>query len=654
PSILNVPGAIDQAHIVVKNTMVPVIMEECGQKGVKVVIINTAGFKEIGGEEIELEKKIGELGQKYNLRIFGPNCQGIINTDENVRAYANFTFARPQPGYISILAQSGGVGEVVHQRLVDLGVGTRMYASNGNAADISIPEILNYWAGDEKTKVIILHIESLANPLEFMKAARKVTRHKPILGMKTGRTELGARAVVSHTGSLMKADTAVEAIFDKCGIISFRNQEDLCQAAIAFVSQPVPAGPNVGIITNTGGPGIIATDECIEAGLNLPDLSEETKKNLKANLFAEASVSNPLDVLATAGPKEYAAALEALLKDPNIDSLMVNFITPFFIDCQGVAQEMARLSQNTKKTIVSVIMTDKKNNQPVLQTIKESGIPVYDLPETAALALSALVKYGEYQKRPAEKPPVFPDVDKAAVQQIINEAKKSNREILSAEEVFKLLNAYKIPLVKSVFIPVPISSGKDASDIQTVAKKVGYPVVLKLDSPEVIHKTEQGGVILGIENEKQLKNEFKIFRKKFIGKNAKFMVQSYLSGGQEVIIGASAVPDLGHLILFGLGGIFVEVLNDVAFRVAPLTEHEARGMIQSIKGYRILKGTRGQPGVELNKLTEIVLRLSQLVTDHPRIKELDLNPVMAGAEYALVVDARIKLRPSKNFLTVSS
>ncbi|MCK5578232.1 MAG: acetate--CoA ligase family protein, partial [Planctomycetes bacterium] len=638
PSILKVPGEVDLAHIVVKNTMVPMVMEECGQKGVKFVIINTAGFKEIGGDGIELEKKIVEIGRKHNIRIFGPNCQGIINTDEKVRAYANFTFARPEAGYISVLAQSGGVGEVIHQRLVDLGTGTRLYASNGNAADISIPEILQYWATDEKTRVIILHIESLADPRAFMKVALEVTKHKPILGMKTGRTELGARAVVSHTGSLMKADTAIEAVFDKCGIISFRNQEELCQAAIGLATQPVPAGPNVGIITNTGGPGIIATDECIEAGLSLPDISEITRNFLKENLFAEASVSNPVDVLATAGPKEYGAAIGALLKDSGIDSVMINFITPFFVDCEGVAKEMVRLAQDASKPILAVIMTDKKRKGEVVKIIKDGGIPVYDLPESASRALGAMTKYGEYQRRPDEKIVGFKDVNKVRVKEIIDQAKKEQREFLLAREVIELLEVYKIPVVESVFINNP-------EDFRQIADQIKYPVVFKVDSQDVVHKSDQGGVVLGVNNEQQLLKELNDFRAKFTGPDVRFVVQEYLSGGKEIIIGVNQVEGLGHLIMFGLGGIFVEVLKDVSFKIAPLTEHEARGLIQSTKGFAVLKGVRGEAGVDLNKLTEIILRISQLVTDHPEIRELDLNPVLAYNQsgQTKVVDARIRI-----------
>ncbi|MBI4835482.1 MAG: acetate--CoA ligase family protein [Planctomycetes bacterium] len=638
PSITQVPGEVDLAHIVVKNTMVPAMMEECGKKGVKFVIINTAGFKEIGGDGIELEKQIKEIAKKYNIRIFGPNCQGVMNSDTVNPTYANFTFTKIKPGHISILAQSGGVGEVINQRLYQLDVGIRMYASNGNAADISIPEILEFWGNDEKTRVIVLHVESLSNPREFMRVCKAITNRKPILGMKTGRTAMGARAVMSHTGSLMKADTSIEAIFDKCGIISFKNQEEICQAAIAFASQPIPKGPNVGILTNTGGPAIIATDECIEGGLSLPDLSEGTKKHLKANLFPEATVSNPVDVLATAGPKEFAVAVESMLKDENIDSLLVNFVTPFFVDCAGVAKEMVRIAQAATKPIVINTMTDKTQWKETMDILKAGGLPTYDLAENAAKALVAMTKYGEYQRKQDEPVASFADTDKKAARQIIEQAKKRCCEFLSLGEALGVLYAYKIPATK-------FTIADTAEDIMTSADYVGYPMVLKVDSADIIHKTDKGGVALNIMDKKTLKEKVDSFQKQFKGCQFKYMAQEYLTKGREVIIGASHVEGLGHLVMFGLGGVFVEVLKDVSFKVAPLSEHEARGMIQSIKGFAILKGTRGEKGVDLNRLAEFLMRVSQLLTDCPEIRELDLNPIMLYPEKdkCKVVDVRIRI-----------
>ncbi|MDI6732912.1 MAG: acetate--CoA ligase family protein [Planctomycetota bacterium] len=642
PSITAVQGNVDLAHIVVKNTMVPQIMEECGKKGVKAVIINTAGFKEIGSDGIALENQVVEIGRRQGVRICGPNCQGVMNTEESNPVYANFTYTRIKSGFISILAQSGGVGEVINQRLSELGIGIRMYASNGNAADVSIPEILQYWAGDDKTRVIILHIESLANPHEFIEVAKRITPLKPILGIKTGRTELGARAVASHTGSLMKADTAVESVFKKCGIISFNNQEDICQCAIAFAQQPIPQGRSVGIITNTGGPGIITTDECIEGGLNIAELSEETRTHLKSHLFPEATVSNPVDVLATAGPKEYAIAIESLLSDPKVDSVIINFITPFFVDCEGVAREIKRISAEAKKPLLAVVMTDKKQWAGTLEIIKSSGVPVYDLPETASKALVALTRYGEYRSSElgVRSEVMFNDVNIAETRKIISDTKKSGREFLSLGEALAVLYNYRIPSAKFVLV-------ERLEDIPSAVNYVGFPLVLKVDAPEIIHKTEEKAVFLNITTKEALKDVIDNISKKpsrcDIG--TRYLIQEYLTGGREVIIGGNYIESLGHLIMFGLGGIFVEVIKDVAFAINPLSRLEVEEMIHSIKGFKILAGVRGQKPVDMDKLVEIMLRVSQLLNDCPEIKEIDLNPIMLypEKERCSVVDVRIRV-----------
>ena len=329
-NITDVPGDVDLVHIVIPNKFVPFAMDDCGKKNVKVAIINTAGFKEIGGKGAELEELVAEKAREHGIRVFGPNCQGIINTDSDVRAYCNFTFTKPETGGISIVAQSGGVGEVINQRFSELGVGVRMYASNGNACDVSIPEILRYWGEDEKTRVIVLYVEGISDYSEFMEVASEVTAKKPILAMKAGRTEEGAKAASSHTGGLARMEIVTELIFERTGILTFRDEEELCQAAAAFASQPVPAGNRVGLITNTGGPAIIATDELVEAGLEIPPLSEGAEKVLRESLYGAASVNNPIDVLATANAGHFRAAMDVLMDEEQIDSVYINFVTPFF------------------------------------------------------------------------------------------------------------------------------------------------------------------------------------------------------------------------------------------------------------------------------------------------------------------------------------
>jgi acetyltransferase len=398
-TITDVPGEVELVHIVIPSKFAPMAVEDCGKKGVKVVIINSAGFKEVGGEGVEIENKVMEIAKQYGMRIFGPNCQGIINTDPDVRAYCNFTFTMPETGSISIVAQSGGVGEVINQRFSELGVGVRMYASNGNACDVSIPEMIKYWGDDEGTKVIVVHVESLPDPAAFMAAAKEAAAKKPVLGMKTGRTTEGARAVSSHTGGLATIDIATELIFEKCGMATFRDEEELCQAAVAFATQPVPKGNRVGIITNTGGPAIIATDELVGAGLVMPPLSTGAEEVLREKLFAAASVNNPIDVLATGGAEHFRAAIDVLMDEPDIDSVFINFVTPFFVDTDSIAKEIAEVNRLGIKPIICNLMTDKRQWTGTIGILNEAGVPHYSFPETAARSLVAMTRLGELRKR---------------------------------------------------------------------------------------------------------------------------------------------------------------------------------------------------------------------------------------------------------------
>ncbi len=640
PSILDVPEEVDVAHIVVKNALVPAILEDCARSKVRSVIINTAGFSEVGSEGADLEKSIIEIARRGGVRVFGPNCQGIMNSDPEIRAYCNFTFTRMTEGEISIVAQSGGVGEVINQRLYSLGEGFRMYASNGNGADISIPEIIKYWGDDDRTKVIVVHIESLRDPREFMEVAKLAALKKPILGMKTGRTREGARAVVSHTGRLMGEEIPIELILEDCGIVSFDDQDELCQAAIAFSKQPLPDGNRVAILTNSGGPGIIATDGCIEAGLGLPELSAETQKSLRDSLYPEATVSNPVDVLATATPEHYGLTLSELVKDPNIDSVLVNFITPFFVDCESVAREIVRAAGTSKKPILSVIMTDKEQQAETLRIVKSGGVPAYDFAEMATKVLRAMVRMREYREDREDVFQPFADVDRENAHAIVDSARAQKIETLTAEESIRLLNCYRIPFVRTEVRTC-------AEECVSAAKEIGFPVAMKIDSPDVAHKTESGGISLDIRDEAHLKRELERLKTRFANPARQYVIQEYMTGGTEVIVGSKRVQGVGHVVMFGLGGILVEIMKDVVFRFAPLTKRAAHKMIRSISCFPILHGYRGRENVDIERLAEILARISQLVLDLPEIQELDLNPVVAYGDSfrTAAVDVLVRITP---------
>ena len=634
-SVSEIPDEVDLVNISIKNTLVPYVLEDCGKKGVKFAIVHTAGFKEVGEEGLQLERQIVEIAHKYGMRIYGPNSQGIQNSDPAISVYANFTFVPMSPGNISIVAQSGGVGETLKLHLYRIGKGIRMYSSFGNEADVSMNEIIDYYGQDEETKVIMVHIETMKDPAGFLEVASRVTKKKPILALKTGKTSEGTKAVASHTGSLIEQETIADVIFKKSGVLRFHSQEDMIDTAIAFSNQPVPKGDRVVIVTNTGGPAIIAVDECISTGLKLAELSPKTITTLKKLVFQEAIVSNPVDVVATAGPEQYGGTVEALFKDPNIDSLLLVFVTAPFVDCEGIARKLGELGRTSKKPIVCQVMTIEKW-QEVIRLIREGNIPVYDFAETAARALSAMTKYGTFTQK---KEPVYKTfkVEKKKAGNILARQKGKDK-FLPQDVVFELLQCYGIPAVKTVKV-------KKEEQLGNAAEKVGYPLVLKVDSEKIVHKTEVGGVAVDLKAKKELVSSFKKMARKFARYKPGYILQEYMSEGQEVIMGAKSNQGLEPTLMFGLGGVFVEILKDVQFRLAPLSEEDALEMIRSIKGYPILVGARGEKAVDVDTLAEILIRLSQLASDFPEISEMDLNPVFALAKGkgAVVVDARLRI-----------
>lgn len=633
-SILDVPTDVDVAHMVIPAKLVPQAIDECGARGVRFVILNGGGFAEVGPEGAAIEEDCLARARKHGIRIMGPNCQGIINSDPNVRAYCDFTFTKPEPGSISIVALSGGVAEVIHQAFSENGVGTRLYASNGNACDITIPEILQYYGDDEGTRVIVLYVEGLREPQMFLKVAREVAAKKPILAMKAGRTKEGAKAAASHTGGLAKEDVATDAIFDKTGILSFRDEGELCHAAIAFASQPIPRGNRVGMITNTGGPAVIATDVLVGGGVEIPPLSEKARMILQEKLFPEATVGNPVDVLATAGAGHFRAALDVMTAEDQIDSLYINFVTPFFADTESIAREIVAVNKQGNKPIICNLMTDKRQWAETLRILVDGGVPCYSYPGTAARALVALTRYRQIRSRETGQVTTFDDVDRNAAKELLQRAAQAGRKFLSTAEAYRLLAAYGIPVAEWRLVDTPDEAEKAAAGI-------GFPVVIKVDSAAILHKSDVGGVALDLKDRDAVRRVLREMRGAFEASDVRFLVQKYLPGGKEFIAGAKIEEGLGHLLMFGMGGVYVEALRDVVFKLAPITGVEAREMLSSIKLAPLLRAVRGEKGVDQGRIAEIILRVSQLVTDLPSIRELDLNPIVASEDGVSVVDGRI-------------
>ena len=638
-SLSEVPGEVDLAHIIIPAKFVPQTIEECGRKGIKAVVINSAGFSEMGEEGKKLQEAFLANARRGGVRVFGPNCQGIINTDPALRAYCNFTFTYPEAGSVSVVALSGGVGALIMQALFDLGIGMRMYASNGNACDISIPEILRYWGDDEGTKAILLYTEGFSDPNEFLAAAREVARRKPVLAMKAGRTEQGAKAASSHTGSLAGVDIATELIFEKTGILSFTDEGRMVRAAKAFASQPVPAGNRVGIITNTGGPAVIATDVLVASGLDVPKLSDGSIARLKETLLPEAAIENPVDVVATAGGAHFRAALDVLLEEDGVDSIFMNFVTAPFTDTHAVAREIAAVSRMGKKPIVCNFMTDltQERFRITERILKEGGVPCYANPSDAANALGALVRYGRLRQRDIGKPESLPGADAARARAVVGQAGKEGRTVLSATDVYTIFEAYGIPVA-------PWNVAGTADEAVASAARIGYPVVVKADSEKIDHKSDMGGVVVNLRDAAAVRATVQDLQGR-LGKHGRlnFLVQKFLPGGRELIVGASAERGLGHLVMFGLGGVYVEVLKDVVFKIAPVTRVEAREMLASLKAKALLDGVRGEKGVDREKVVDLILRVSALLADLPEIREMDLNPVMAFENAVYAVDGRIRI-----------
>jgi len=639
PSILDVPTDVDVVHIVIPAKYVPMAIADCGKKNVKFVILNGGGFAEVGPEGAAIQADCLAKAEEAGIRIFGPNCQGIINTDPDVRAYCNFTFTRPDPGHISIVSLSGGVAEVIHQAFAQMGVGTRMYASNGNACDVTIPEIIRYYGDDEETRVIVLYVEGIRNPQAFMEAIEEVAAKKPILAMKAGRTEEGAKAAASHTGGLAKKDLSTDLVFEKAGVVNFGDVQELCQAAAAFATQPIPRGKRVGMITNTGGPAVIATDVLVGAGLEIPPLSEKATEILGEKLFREASVGNPTDVLATGGAEHYRAVLDVMMDEEQLDSVFINFVTPFFMDNESIAREIVEVNRQNKKPIVCNLMTDKNQWPETLRILMDGDVPCYSFPDTAARALAALAQYNEIRSRDIGKPKQFDDVDKSRAEGILRQAQEAGRSVLSAAEVYEILDAYGIPAPGWRVVD-------NAADAAKAAAEIGFPVVVKADSESILHKSDMGGVAVNLADGDAVRSKVEAMEKTFDAEDLKFFVQKYLPGGREIIVGAKAEPGLGHLVMFGSGGIYVEILEDVVFKLAPVTAVEAQEMLSSIKMAPLLEGVRGEKGVDKAGIVEIIQRVSQLVSDLPAIQEMDLNPVIAYEDGVFAVDARISVASS--------
>ena len=642
-SILDIPEPVDLAILIVPKEVIFQVVEQCGQKGVRALIVISAGFREIGGEGIHREQRLVELIRKYNMRMVGPNCMGVFNTAPEVRMDATFAPASPHPGNIGFISQSGALGAVILELANHLKLGISLFASMGNKADVSDNDLLSYYYSDANTDLILMYLENLANPRQFLEIAREVTRRKPVIVVKAGKTEAGAMAASSHTGALADSEVAINTLLHQCGVIRVSTIEEMFTLGMAFANQPLPRGNRVAVLTNAGGPGILATDALIGHGLKMAELADDTRQRLREMLPEEASVNNPIDMISTATQDHYHAALEILLQDENVDAVMVIFVTPILVKSIDVAHKIAQvLHQHPNKTVVTCLM----GHEGVLSGVEElerHKIPVYRFPESAARALAAMAEYRRFQERREGKLMTYP-VDSQRVAEILSQAQREGRAHLSNREVQQVLKAYGFQLAEYRVV-------RNEDEAVAFARELGTPVVVKVMSSDIIHKTDVGGVQVDLRNEQDIRKAFAAIRHNIKEKFPEavvegFVVQEMIRDAKESVLGISSDPKCGPVLMFGLGGIYVEVLQDVSFRIAPLTDEDAREMIHSLRSYPLLKGVRGEKPVSVEMIVENLLRLSQLAVDFPAIKELDINPMMLTADPAgcKVVDARIILK----------
>lgn len=640
PSVLDIPDEVDCAILVIPKELVLNVVDQCGQKGIKGLAVITAGFKETGPKGAELEKKLGDKVVQYGMRMVGPNCFGVINTDPDVRMNATFGKTQPLPGKIGFMSQSGALGEAILYYAEQLKIGFSMFASVGNKTNVSGNDLLEYWREDKNTQMILLYVENFGNPRKFNQIARGITKKKPIIVVKSGRTAAGARAAKSHTGVIAGLDVGVDALLEQSGVLRVSSMEELFDLSMGFSMQPVPKGNRVAVVTNAGGPGILFTDAAVNLGLEITQFSSETRDFLRKNLREEAAIDNPVDLIASATPQEYSLALDKIFQDENVDSVVAIFVQPITSDELATAKAIVEIKRKYSKPMLSCFMGVAPRSQGV-NLLMENNIPTYIFPESIAKTLSAMVKYRKWIEKPEGKIISFTG-DKEKVQKIISENLQKERILITGEKALDIFEAYRIPIA-------PYQIAKTAEEASSVAQKVGYPVVMKIHNPEILHKTELGGVLLDLRDDQEVQVGFSDLKKKVEKLNLSFcgvVVQKMIKGGVETVLGMTTDPIFGPLLMFGLGGINVEILKDVSFKVHPLTDQDAEEMIKSLKGYPLLTGFRGSKTVDIQELQTCLLKLSQLVTDFPVIDQIDINPfiVSENKENTKAVDARIILR----------
>jgi acetate---CoA ligase (ADP-forming) len=636
-SLLDVDGPIDLAIVVVSRDHVMGVLDDCKTKGVSAAIVITAGFGEVGEQGRALQHTAVQKCREGRITMVGPNCLGLVNPWHKLNA----SFGQPigEPGAIALVSQSGALMTAVQDLAASTRLGFSLMASIGNKAFVDEVDFLQMLRADKHTKVITAYLENIVRGQEFMKVAERVGKEKPVVILKSGRTAAGAKAASSHTGSLAGADSAYDCAFERCGVIRVDSVERLFDVSQALAHQPLPEGDRIAVVTNAGGPGIMATDAIELLGLKMAVIDEANEAALRKILPAAGSWRNPVDVLGDAGPELYGAAAEVLLASSAVDALMVILTPQKVTDAEGTAKVIAEVASRHSKPVLACFMGGDAVASGI-SVFRSSSIPQYPIPERAAMALRQMVTYAAYKKRPLRLVERFV-VNKNPVIKLFKSYRTRGVYEIGEVDAKTVMRAYNFHLPTGML-------ADSAEEAVNFAEQMGYPLAMKISSPDILHKSDVGGVRTNLQNASQVADAYELMmlrvkRKRPEAEVRGVLIEQMALGGQEVILGVKRDPQFGPMIMFGLGGIFVEVLKDVTFGVAPLTGDEIERMVERTRSYGLLRGARGREPRDVNSVIESIQRLSQLVVDFPEIEEVDINPLMVGREGdgALVVDARI-------------